>query len=149
MARPAKAKTRRKRSTQTGSTAKRKTKKATIATKKRKLTTRRARGEKVGDSVRAARKVGGKGDFGISEKKLRPNEIPAHRDILEELRHRPGVGGRDIDERPPRAGTESREAGVGGREAGPGSYSGGDVDPEFTGVIDATIEMRRDGNSSE
>ena len=40
------------------------------------------------------------------------------------------------DSLPPRAGSESREAGVGGRESGPGSYSGGDLDPDVIGLGD-------------
>jgi hypothetical protein len=42
--------------------------------------------------------------------------------------------GRAAETTQPRAGAESRVAGVGGQEAGPGSYSGGDIDPSIVGV---------------
>jgi len=74
------------------------------------------------------KKAGGKGDFGIP-----PDKLAVERDRLEEMRHRHGVSS-DIDDRPPRAGSQTRVAGVGGREAGPGSYSGGDVDSDIVGV---------------
>jgi hypothetical protein len=70
-----------------------------------------------------------RGDFGV------PADKPAaQRAVSRRIRaQHPGEHSESGDVQP-RAGTETREAGVGGQEAGPGSFSGGDVDPSVVGV---------------
>jgi hypothetical protein len=71
-----------------------------------------------------------KGDFGVPADDTRN----ANR-VSEQTKHRGGsVEPPREGDLQPRAGVESREAGVGGREAGAGSSSGGDLDPDITGV---------------
>jgi hypothetical protein len=91
----------------------------------------RSSGGKVGSSRNAARNVAGRGDFGIEASNRR-----VARGASAKAKRR-AAGDRDPDDRQPRAGTESREAGVGSRESGPGSGSGGDIDTDVVGVGDA------------
>ena len=120
--------------------------KATTTSKRRTTATRssrRSRGGKVGASPRAAKRVGGRGDFGVG------SENPAaQRAASETAKHRTS-GNRNRDDRQPRAGVESREAGVGGREGGPGSFSGGDVDLDITGVGTGGVGLAQAGPDDE
>jgi hypothetical protein len=79
---------------------------------------------KVGSEAEAAKTVGGKGDFGVAEGDTRGR---AYTSANTRASDRGAVQ--------PRAGEdENRTAGAGGRASGVGSSSGGDVDPDFTGV---------------
>lgn len=93
------------------------------ATSKRRTTAApaaRSRAAKPGSTSEEARRVGGRGDFGV------PGDKPAQQ--LGASRRTKGTISQG------RSGVDSREAGVGGQEAGPGSFSGGDVDTDVTGV---------------
>jgi hypothetical protein len=68
------------------------------------------------------------GDFGIP-----PNKRAALQASRRIIAQHPGEQC-DSGDVQPRAGVESRVAGVGGREAGAGSFSGGDFDPDIVGV---------------
>ena len=71
-----------------------------------------------------------KGDFGVPADDTRN----ANR-VSEQTKHRGGsIEPPREGDLQPRAGVDSREAGVGAREAGAGSNSGGDLDPDITGV---------------
>jgi len=72
-----------------------------------------------------------KGDFGVPASKPAQQRAVSRRIIAQH----PGEHS-DSGDVQPRAGVDSREAGVGGRESGPGSFSGGDVDTDFTGIAD-------------
>jgi hypothetical protein len=100
--------------------------KSTTKSAKRRTPTRTR--SKVGGSAKAAKSFGGKADFGVGNSN-RPAQRAASRTSRERSTQR-----RNPRDLPPRAGVESREAGVGGQESGPGSYSGGDVDPSVIGV---------------
>lgn len=83
------------------------------------------RGGKVGSSPDAARKVGGKGDFGIPE-----SDVPGRQYTSENTKQS------DPGSAHPHAGTEGgdRTAGVGGDDVGDGSNSAGDIDTSIVGV---------------
>lgn len=68
------------------------------------------------------------GDFGIPVMK---RQVAAA--VAQETKFRPAGDHRE-DPRQPRSGVDSRTAGVGMRDAGPGSDSGGDVDPDIIGL---------------
>jgi hypothetical protein len=77
-----------------------------------------------GSSVEDAKKLGGKGDFGVPESNVAERTYTSRNT----KRSDPGAA-------PPRAGSgESRESGVGGNNSGAGSSSGGDLDPDIVGV---------------
>jgi hypothetical protein len=81
--------------------------------------------EKVGSDARAARKIGGKGDFGVS-----PRDVPG--EVIEGAEQAPGIRG---GTRVTRGGaTGTRTTGVGARSGRPGSGSGGDLDTDIIGV---------------
>jgi hypothetical protein len=103
-------------------TAKTTTRRKTAAPKaaRAKSSTSARGGKKVGGNREAARSVGGALDFGVSPRR--------REEALDVSRRTRG------DTATARAGTDSRVAGVGGRESGPGSHSGGDLDPSITGV---------------
>jgi len=121
------------------------------ATSKRRTTTRRASSTTSGArakrssasaSKRSARsrKVGN--DFGIPARSTRDPEANRadQQRAAEEVRNVP-AGNRNPDARQPRSSFEERgrDAGVGARDAGPGSASGGDLDPDIVGVgLDGT-----------
>ena len=68
--------------------------------------------------------MGGKGDFGVPESNV------AERTYTSTNTKRSDPGGA-----PPRAGSDgSRTSGVGGTRSGPGSSSGGDLDPDIIGL---------------
>ena len=77
-----------------------------------------------GSSAEDAKKVGGKGDFGMPE-----NNVTARTYASENTRHAdPGAA-------QPRSGSEGvRVSGVGGNDSGPGSSSGGDLDTHIIGI---------------
>jgi hypothetical protein len=102
------------------------TRRRTVAAKSRSVGKSARR--KVGASRSAAKKFAGKRDFGVQ-----PNDASAIRQASEEAKHRPAGDHRE-DDRQPRSGVDSREAGVGMRDAGPGSDSGGDVDSDIIGI---------------
>ncbi len=114
----------------TSSTAMRKTtsKRRTTATtrasgsKARRSTSSRSTG-KVGSNPRAATQFAERTDFGIPEQDaIQPDT-------------RAATANRTRLDVPPRSGEDGdRTSGVGGSEAGPGSSSGGDLDPEFVGL---------------
>jgi hypothetical protein len=72
--------------------------------------------------------LAGKRDFGVQ-----PTDASAIRQASEEAKHRP-AGDHRVDDRQPRSGVDSREAGVGMRDSGPASDSGGDVDSDIIGI---------------
>jgi len=77
-----------------------------------------------GSSVEDAKKVGGKGDFGVPES----NVVGRTYTSQNTKRSDPGAAA-------PHAGAgESRVSGVGGNRSGPGSSSGGDLDASVIGV---------------
>ena len=77
-----------------------------------------------GGSIDDAKAVGGKGDFGVPESNV------IERTYTSTNTKRSDRGGATA-----RAGSdESRTSGVGGRESGPGSSSGGDLDPDVIGL---------------
>lgn len=78
---------------------------------------------KPGSSVKAAQKLGGKGDFGVPE-----SDVAERTYTSENTKHSDPGGAQS------RGGSQSRESGVGAPAAGPGSSSGGDLSPDFTGV---------------
>jgi len=88
--------------------------------------------------------VGGKRDFGVSPDKRAIARAASRRIIAQHPGERSESG--DVQ---PRAGTDTREAGVGGQEAGPGSFSGGDVDVSITGVGTAGSGVAQSGPDDE
>jgi hypothetical protein len=77
-----------------------------------------------GGSPEDAKAVGGKGDFGVPEK-----------DVIERTYTSENTRHADPGGATARAGSdESRVSGVGGHESGPGSSSGGDLDPDLIGL---------------
>ena len=79
---------------------------------------------KVGSDSDAARQVGGKGDFGVSEQ-----------DTVGRAYTSANTRASDPGAATPHAGeNEDRTAGVGGHASGVGSSSGGDLDTDFVGV---------------
>jgi hypothetical protein len=82
--------------------------------------------EKVGSSESAAEHFGGKGDFGIPASKAQPGQQTVIDGSLED---------RPLGTRlPPSEPDGRRDVGVGAPDSGPGSGSGGDLDPDITGV---------------
>src|SRR2546421_122747 len=82
--------------------------------------------EKVGSSGAAAAHVGGKGDFGIPVAQAHPGQQTVIDGSLED---------RPLGSRMPPADPDGRrDVGVGAPNSGPGSYSGGDLDPDIVGV---------------
>jgi hypothetical protein len=82
--------------------------------------------EKVGSSESAAEHFRGKGDFGIPASKALPGQQTVIDGSLED---------RPLGTRPPPTDPEARrDVGVGAPDSGPGSFSGGDLDPDITGV---------------
>ena len=103
-----------------------KTKKRATSSSRRKMSTAsrgRKRG-KVGSDRNAARRVGGKLDFGAPEDNLRERQYVSE----ETKRSDPGAAPIRIKT------TGPRESGVGAPESGPGGASGGDLDPDIVGV---------------
>jgi hypothetical protein len=94
-----------------------------VATNHKKSLPPKNRG-KVGSDPQAARKVGGKGDFGA------PENDPIERDYAsQETKHAdPGASPQRIPDR------TDRVSGVGSNVGGPGSGSGGDIDTDIVGV---------------
>jgi hypothetical protein len=78
---------------------------------------------KPGSSSEDAKKVGGKGDFGV------PEEDTVDRNYVSENTKQSDPGNAR-----PRAGEESLEVGVGKSVGGAGNASGGDLDPDIVGV---------------
>src|SRR5881392_1213391 len=79
---------------------------------------------KVGSDPEAAKKFGNPQDFGAPENDLAQREYVSQRTRHDD----PGAA-------PEHAGAPgSRTAGAGGNESGPGSSSGGDLDPDIIGV---------------
>jgi hypothetical protein len=79
--------------------------------------------EKVGTSPEAAKRVGGKGDFGA------PESNPIERQYASEAIKHQDKGGAPEHSR----GDGVRVSGVGGNDSGPGSSSGGDIDLDVIG----------------
>jgi hypothetical protein len=94
-----------------------------VATSHKKSIPPKNRG-KVGSDPQAARKVGGKGDFGA------PENDPIERDYAsQETKHAdPGASPQRIPDR------GDRVSGVGSNVGGPGAGSGGDIDTDIVGV---------------
>jgi hypothetical protein len=97
-----------------------------------------ARAGKVGADPKAARKVGGKGDFGVPEGGSR-----ADRQYVSEETKANDPGGRpphsyDMAGEPDDG---ERVTGVGGSASGVGSSSGGDVDTDLIGVAGAPVSQ--------
>jgi hypothetical protein len=85
-----------------------------------------SRGEKVGSSERAAEHFGGKGDFGIPVDKAQPGQQSVIDGSLDD---------RPLGTRLPPADPDGRrDVGVGAPDSGPGSGSGGDLDPDIIGL---------------
>jgi hypothetical protein len=81
-------------------------------------------GGKVGSTPAAAQRVGGKGDFGVSEQ-----------DTIGRAYTSANTRASDPGASTPHAGEdEDRTSGVGGNASGVGSSSGGDLDTDFVGV---------------
>jgi hypothetical protein len=79
---------------------------------------------KVGSDSQAAKAMGGKGDFGVSEQ-----------DTIGRQYTSANTRASDVGASQPHAGEdENRTAGVGGHASGAGSSSGGDVDTDIVGV---------------
>jgi hypothetical protein len=79
---------------------------------------------KVGSESEAARKVGGKGDFGVPES-----------DTIGRAYTSANTRASDPGAAQPHAGDdEGRVSGVGSNQSGPGSGSGGDLDTDIVGV---------------
>lgn len=77
-----------------------------------------------GSSTQDAKKIGGKGDFGVRES-----------DVIERQYTSTNTKRADPGGAPARSGEDgARTSGVGGNNAGPGSSSGGDVDPDIVGI---------------
>jgi hypothetical protein len=77
-----------------------------------------------GSNPEDARKVGGAGDFGVSEKDVNERQYTSANTKASD----PGAA-------QPHAGAQGgRTSGVGGNASGPGSSSGGDVDTDIVGV---------------
>ena len=93
---------------------------------------RKAKGAgKVGSAARAAKRFGGKSDFGVSES--RANTEYARRKGRE-AKFTP-TGSHPIDPRQEIGATQqARVSGVGKSNAGPGGASSGDLDPDIIGV---------------
>jgi hypothetical protein len=84
---------------------------------------------KFGADPRAAKKFGGKNDFGIPA-----SSAARTRAVSDEIKNQP-EGSHRTDPRPARSGEDgARVTGVGGNASGPGSSSGGDLDPDIVGV---------------
>ena len=101
--------------------------------------TAKPKSKKVGGDRKSAARFAGKNDFGIPAKPSHAlEEIRADQQrAADEIRNTPVNDRRKTDSRQPRSGTlgeGDRTSGVGGRDAGPGSSSGGDLDPDITGV---------------
>jgi hypothetical protein len=95
-----------------------------MAKKKAKSSDDKQKDPHPGSSIEDARAVGGKGDFGAPESNV------VERTYVSTNTKRSDPGGA-----PPRAGLDgSRTSGVGGNQSGPGSSSGGDLDPDIVGV---------------
>jgi hypothetical protein len=89
----------------------------------RKGPSRKPKG-KVGSDPTAAKRVGGKGDFGVSEN-----------DTINRTYTSGNTRASDRGAAQPHAGeNEGRVAGVGGNDSGRGSSSGGDLDTDIIGV---------------
>jgi hypothetical protein len=79
---------------------------------------------KVGSDSDAAKAMGGKGDFGVSEQDTVGREYTSA-----------NTRASDVGAAQPHAGeNENRTAGVGGQGSGAGSSSGGDIDTDVVGV---------------
>ena len=103
---------------------------------------KRRGGPKVGQNLQAAEHFADQGDFGVEQ-----DNLAEQRRKSDEIRQQPG--GTHRGSRQARAGTESRVAGVGGQEGGAGSFSGGDVDVEITGVGDEGDGLAESGPDEE
>src|SRR5689334_3428697 len=80
--------------------------------------------DKVGTDHEAAKKFGGKGDFGAKESDRAEREYASR-----------ATKSQDKGGPPPHAtGEGQRVSGVGSNDSGPGSGSGGDLDPDIIGV---------------
>jgi hypothetical protein len=92
---------------------------------------------KVGSDSAAAKAVGGKGDFGASEK-----------DTVERSYTSANTRASDRGAAQPHAGDdENRVSGVGGNASGVGASSGGDIDTDIIGVgTGATLSQRPAGD---
>ncbi len=85
---------------------------------------RRRRTGKVGSDPEAARSIGGEGDFGAPES----NPVERAYASRETKRRDPGAA-------PSRSTADGRrDSGAGSPQSGPGSGSGGDLDPDIVGV---------------
>jgi len=85
----------------------------------------------VGSNRRAAKKFGGKTDFGIAQK---PSLREYSRRKSRETKFQPAAS-HQRDTRQERGSVQSaRVSGVGKSNAGPGGSSGGDLDPDVIGV---------------
>ena len=83
---------------------------------------------KVGSEPEAAKKVGGKGDFGVSES-----------DTIGRAYTSANTRASDRGAAQPHSGSEEgRVSGVGSNASGPGSGSGGDIDTDIVGVGSGT-----------
>jgi hypothetical protein len=81
--------------------------------------------KKVGSDPAALKKIGGRGDFGAPESNITAREYAS-----QETKHAdPGAAPIRM-----RSGDSARVSGVGANEGGPGSGSGGDIDPDIVGV---------------
>ena len=95
-----------------------------------------ARG-KVGSSGTAAKAFGGRKDFGAAESDLAEREY-----VSQNARRRDR--GADIEHA---RGESERTSGVGANESGPGSGSGGDLDPDYIGVGEAGTGISASGGA--
>lgn len=99
---------------------------------------------KPGSSVKDATQVGGKGDFGVHE-----NDI-AGRSYASENTKASDPGHAQAPSYEQRRG---RVSGAGGKASGPGSSSGGDIDPSVVGIggsgLAADISKNENGGAAE
>jgi hypothetical protein len=99
-------------------------KKGRVFMDKKDQSTQSQQPAKPGSDPEAARRVGGKGDFGVSA-----DEEPERSYVSQNTK------ASDRGAAQPHAGSAGgRVAGVGGHDSGPGSSSGGDIDTDVVGV---------------
>ena len=95
-----------------------------MANRKNKPSHSKPRDLHPGSSVEDAKEIGGKADFGV------PASNVAERSYTSRNTKRSDPGAA-----PPRSGSEdSRTSGAGGNSSGPGSSSGGDLNPDIIGI---------------
>ena len=99
---------------------------------------------KPGSNAADAAKVGGKGDFGVHESDVAERTYTSENTKAAER----GVAQPNSYEH-----RQTRQSGAGGHDSGPGSSSGGDIDPSFVGLGGAglaeNIEKDEDGGAAE